>query len=176
MKQHKGKIICGLIIVLVIAGVWYRCAVNTIFPLDEEDIVWVWVSEENPMYQSKSYSPLPDEVMKAELIALFNGLTLQKDDVPFVRHSQELAQRKDAQNVLYHLYLDYDGIRAKVMRSFRVDLYICEDGRIIVWNGGYEYYDVVDGDFDALLAYLELCDKECFVGATLQDGTIIREK
>ena len=171
MTKHKGKIICAFIVILVLAGIWYHREANTIFPLDEEAIIGVIVSEENDLYQSRGYSTMPED-MKEALIAYFNTLTLKKDDVPLLRHSQELGQ----QNVLYEVLLDYAGIRAEFMRSFRVDLYICADGRIIVWNGGYEYYDVVDGDYDALLSYLAICDQVCFTSATLQDGTIIREK
>jgi len=176
MKQYKAKIICGMIIILVfVAGVPYHRAANTIFPLDEEDIIGILVSEENDLYQTTSYQTLPGD-MKDELIDCINALTIKKDDVPLVRHSQELGQQRNAKNVLYEVLLDYNGIRAEFMRSFRVDLYICADGRIIVWNGGYEYYDVVDGDYDALLSYLAICEKECFTGATLHDGTMIREK
>ena len=171
MTKHKGKIICAFIVILVLAGIWYHREANTIFPLDEEAIIGVIVSEENDLYQSRGYSTMPAD-MQETLIAYFNTLTLKKDDVPLLRHSQELGQ----QNVLYEVLLDYAGIRAEFMRSFRVDLYICADGRIIVWNGGYEYYDVVDGDYDALLSYLAICDQVCFTSATLQDGTIIREK
>ena len=175
MRQYRGKIICGLIVILVITGFLYHRAANTIFPLDEEDIIGILVSEEKDLYQSKAYQTLSGD-MKDELIDYINALTIKKDDVPFVRHSQELGQRKDAQNVLYDVLVDFGGVRAEFMRSFRVDLYICADGRIIVWNGGYEYYDVVDGDYDVLLSYLEICDKVCFTSATLHDGTIIREK
>ena len=175
MRQYRGKIICGLIVILVITGLLYHRAANTIFPLDEEDIIGILVSEENDLYQSTSYQTLPGD-MKDELIDCINALTIKKDDVPFVRHSQELGQRKDTQNVLYDVLVDFGGVRAEFMCSFRVDLYICADGRIIVWNGGYEYYDVVDGDYDALLSYLAICDQVCFTSATLHDGTIIREK
>ena len=175
MKQYKGKIILGLIVILVITGFLYHRAANTIFPLDEEDIIGILVSEEKDLYQSKGYQTLPGD-MKDELIDYINALTIKKDDVPLVRHSQELGQRKDAQNVLYDVLVDFGGVRAEFMRSFRVDLYICADGRIIVWNGGYEYYDVVDGDYDALLSYLAICEKECFTGGVLYDGTVIRVK
>lgn len=176
MKQHIGKIICGLMIVLIVAGVWYHRAVNTIFPLDEDHIFCIFVSEKNDLYQSAAYDSLPED-MEDTLITLFNTLTLQKDDIPFVRHSQELGKRQEAQNVLYEVNVQYnEGLRGVFMRSSKIDLHICADGRIIVWNGGYEYYDLIDGDLDALLTYLAICDKECFGAAMLQDGTIIREK
>jgi len=76
----------------------------------------------------------------------------------------------------YDVLVAFGGVSAEFMRGGRVGWYICAAGSISGRNGGYEYYDVVDGDYDALLSYLAICEKECFTGATLHDGTMIREK
>jgi len=57
MTKHKGKIICAFIVVLVLAGIWYHCEANTIFPLDEEAIIGVIVSEENDCINPEAIAP-----------------------------------------------------------------------------------------------------------------------
>ena len=160
----KKKIIIGGVatVLLILLFFGYRLAyvkVNTLFPLDENEVLDVFVEED----VSSSLSALRG--LRGEqavtIIEALNQLELVKEERELVRYSLELGEA----NVLYEVHIIFDHTKNKLRYHLRREggctLYILENNRIIAFYGGYEYYDVISENYDDFLTLLNEYKNYC---------------
>ena len=173
----KKKILLAssvLVLVLVIF-LGYRTAsekVNTLFPLDVNDVFDVCVEEAfSESVYSRSCTCLRGEKANIIIDAL-NQLELSKEERELVRYSNELGQV----NVLYEIHINFDHTKNKLRYWMRREggctLYVLDSNRIIAFYGGYEYYDDTSEYYDDLLILLDEYKDACLNRIELEDGTI----
>lgn len=173
--MKKKIIICGVVGVLISLLLGYRAAyvkVNSLFPLDENDVFDVFVAEE--VFYPGSEQLL--DGLRGEkatiIIEALNQLELLKEDRELVRHSLELSEA----NILYKVYINFDHTKNKLRYRLRREggctLYILENNRIIAFYGGYEYYDVTSEHYDDFLTLLDEYKDYCLMRIELEDGSV----
>ena len=174
----KKKIIIGGVaaVLLILLFFGYRLAyvkVNTLFPLDENEVLDVFVEED--VSKPLSVLLLADSLrgeQAAAIIEALNQLELVKEERELVRYSLELGEA----NVLYEVHIIFDHTKNKLRYHLRREggctLYILENNRIIVFYGGYEYYDVIRENYDDFLTLLDEYKNYCLTRIELEDGPI----
>ncbi len=161
MSPLKQLIIEALVIILILAGCFGSKVVtdyaSRVFPLRMENIIAVFVTEETHTEGTSSHSSLEEKDMEAFLAAL-DQLQPIREDKPRERATEE---RRD---IDYEVALCYSKESGLFRRTDIIHMYFRSDGRIIVDNAGYEYYDVHSEYYDEFLEllpkYAELCVNE----------------
>ena len=160
MSPLKKLIVELLVIILLIAGgVGYKTfsdSVNHIFPVNTDEIKYVFVSKQHYVSGSWSSSSLTGE-NKESFLAALDKLEPVRDVKP-----RELAttERTDTD---YLVVLIYGDDASLFYRNDHIYLYFQPDGRIVgaAANEGYEYYDEHSAYYQEFLALLPEYEKLC---------------
>ena len=173
----KKKIIIGGVIVAVLISLLfsYRAAyvkINTLFPLDENDVFDVCVEKNVSHPVSVRLLDCLRGEKAVTIIEALNQLEPLKEDRELVRYSLELSE----ENILYEVHINFDHTKNKLRYHLRREggctLYILENKRIIAFYGGYEYYDIASEHYDDFLTLLDEYKDYCLMRIELEDGSV----
>ena len=152
MKQ-KGllKIIVLLLGYFALTGwsVWTEA--NKIFPVQEDEIEYVFVKKEEPV-TTNVYKPL-DEQQKVRLINMLNQC--QWKDATADPQRGDFRIVSGVEQVVYEVKLNYRQNEWMWRKNSAANLLIDKNNRVIAEYGGFEYYTDTSGNYDTLLELLE---------------------
>lgn len=152
MKQ-KGllKIIVLLLGCFALTGwsVWTEA--NKIFPVQEDEIEYVFVKKEEPV-TTNVYKPL-DEQQRVRLINMLNQC--QWKDATADSQRGDFRIVSGVEQIVYEVKLNYRQNEWMWRKNSAANLLIDKNNRVIAEYGGFEYYTDTSGNYDTLLELLE---------------------
>lgn len=158
MSPKYKLIIEVLVIILLIAGCLGYQAITSyasrIFPVNLDEILCVFVDKDYHTEGERRYSSLEGQDLE-DFITALNKLEPVRVEKMRERTTSERV------NTDYSVTLWYNEKTSIFRRSDIVHLWFRPDGRIIVDNDGYEYYDEHSEYYQEFLSLLHEYEKLC---------------
>ena len=158
MSPLKKLIIEALVIIIIVAGCFGSKMVNEyasrVFPLRTENIIAVFVTKDTHTEGTRSHSSLKEKDMET-FLAAFNRLQPVREDKPRENTTEE------HHDIDYEVALCYSKESSLFRRTDIIHMYFRSDGRIIVDNAGYEYYDEHSDYYKEFLELLPEYAEKC---------------